>query len=202
MRIRVAISFANIYMGIFEDDHVYTYHLKPSINLWYLEDTFLIWQHGLEKLHTFVDSRSDSMKFTMEHSREQHLPWYNYLLFCKPTDSHSYLVYNCTHPNHCKKSIPHSQFRQIRRICSNLTDFDKHLQKNEQTEMIFWPPQTPERKIKQPIIKPSWWLCFTLLTKRNLQYLLQLGLIKQKPQYHISTPEGSHTVDQKTYVAS
>ena len=49
-------------------------------------------------------------------------------LYCKPTDSHNYLLYTCSsaHPHHCKKSIPHSQCLWIRRICGNLAHFDKH----------------------------------------------------------------------------
>ena len=47
-------------------------------------------------------------------------------VYCKPTDSHSYLFYNSSHPYHCKKSIPYRQLLRIRQICSSLTDFDKH----------------------------------------------------------------------------
>ena len=126
MGIRVAPSFANTHMGKFEDNHVYAYHLQPFIYLRYLDDIFLIWQHGFEELNTFVghlNSRSDSMKFTMDVSievisfqdttvklrdRTLHTD-----LFCKPTDSHSYLICSSAHPYHCKKSIPHSQFLQI-----------------------------------------------------------------------------------------
>jgi hypothetical protein len=47
-------------------------------------------------------------------------------LFCKPTDSHNYLLYSSAHPQKCKDSIPFGQFLRIRRICSKLEDFDKH----------------------------------------------------------------------------
>ena len=125
MGTRVAPSFANTHMGKFEDDHVYTYHLQPFIYLRYLDDIFLIWQHGLEELNKFVDhlnSRMESMKFTMEVSREE----ISFLdttvklrdrtlhtdFFCTPTDSHSYLQYSSALPLQEKyplQSVPMDQ---------------------------------------------------------------------------------------------
>jgi hypothetical protein len=48
-------------------------------------------------------------------------------LFCKPTDSHNYLMYSSAHPKACKNSIPFSQFLRIKRICKNIQDFDRHV---------------------------------------------------------------------------
>ena len=44
-------------------------------------------------------------------------------MFYKPTDSHSYLLYSSSHPNHTKRSIPFSQFLRLRRLCSEDEDF-------------------------------------------------------------------------------
>ena len=44
-------------------------------------------------------------------------------LFCKPTDSHSYLEFNSCHPPQNKNSIPYSQHLRIRRNCSEWEDF-------------------------------------------------------------------------------
>ena len=140
MGTRVAPSFnANTYMGKFEREFVHTYRLQPFMYLRYLDDVFLIWRHSLQELNLFVDylnSRTDSIRVTMEFSREL----ISFLettvklrdrtqytdLYCKSTDSHSYLLYNSAHPWPCKKSIPYSQLLRIRKICSSLTDFDKH----------------------------------------------------------------------------
>jgi hypothetical protein len=48
-------------------------------------------------------------------------------LYCKPTDSHSYLQYSSSHPQRCKDSIPYSQFLRVRRICSSTVDFDNNV---------------------------------------------------------------------------
>ena len=56
-------------------------------------------------------------------------------LFCKPTDTHSYLRYESSHPPHCKRSLPYSQFLRLRRICSREEDFTKHA-KNMKSHFI------------------------------------------------------------------
>ena len=39
-------------------------------------------------------------------------------IYSKPTDSHLYLPYNSSHPDHCKKAIPYGVALRIRRNCS------------------------------------------------------------------------------------
>ena len=46
----------------------------------------------------------------------------NLPLLCS-NDSHSYLLYSSSHPNHTKRSIPFSQFLRLRRLCSEDEDF-------------------------------------------------------------------------------
>ena len=84
-----------------------------------------------------MNSRHESIKFTLETS----LTSVNFLdvtvinsgttklsttLYCKPTDSHNYLLYSSEHPRHLLKGIPYSQFLRVRRICSNITDYRKN----------------------------------------------------------------------------
>ena len=47
----------------------------------------------------------------------------------KPTDTHSYLDYSSSHPPHCKKTIPYSQFLRLQRICS---DDDEYVAKSKE----------------------------------------------------------------------
>jgi len=142
MGTKAAPGFANCFMGDFEEQFVYPYRLQPLKYLRFLDDCFLIWQHGREELDMFLNhmnSRLPSIKFTMEASVDS----VNFLdttvrinhdlqilesdLYCKPTDSHNYLLYNSAHPKKCKQSIPYSQFLRIRRICSNTPDYDRHI---------------------------------------------------------------------------
>ena len=139
MGTRVAPSFAINFMAWFEETFVYTYHTQPMVWLRYIDDIFLIWTRSRDELNTFIqhlNSRIPSIKFTEEVSQES----VTFLdttakirdgrietdLYTKPTDSHNYLLYTSAHPKSCRNSIPYSQFLRIRRICSNLADFDRH----------------------------------------------------------------------------
>ncbi len=139
MGTKVAPTFANIFMGKFENDHVYTHPLHSKCLVWFrfIDDIFFIFTGTLTELNQFFydlnHTRHSSIQFTMEYSTEQ----INFLdttikiqngtlvstLFTKPTDSHSYLLYESCHPKHIMASIPYSQFLRIRRICTHWTDF-------------------------------------------------------------------------------
>ena len=140
MGTKAAPGLANCFMGNFEEEHVYKYRLQPLVYLRYLDDCFLIWQHSEHELNEFVAYLNNclpSIKFTMEKSMEE----VNFLdttvkivnqrietdLYCKPTDAHNYLLYKSAHPRNCKDSIPYSQFLRIRRICTKIEDYDKHV---------------------------------------------------------------------------
>ena len=140
MGTKVAPSFANIFMGWFEDNFVYTYKLQPILWKRYIDDIFMIWQHGDEALKSFVEHLNQShtsIKFTEETSKSS----VNFLditvslnnkqeittsLYTKPTDSHNYLLYSSEHPRHLLRGIPYSQFLRVRRICSSIVDFRQH----------------------------------------------------------------------------
>ena len=139
MGTKLAVGYANNAMGSFEDQFVYTWHKQPLLYLRFIDDIFIIWEHGEESLLEFIthlNSRLDSIKFTHEVSRTE----VTFLdttvkivddhvvtdLFVKPTDSHNYLRYDSAHPQRCKDSIPYSQFLRIRRICSRIVDYDRH----------------------------------------------------------------------------
>ena len=68
---KAAPSFAVIYMGDFEDEFVYTYHLQPLLYLRYIDNIFMLWQHGLNELCVsteHLNTRVNTIKFTMQHS--------------------------------------------------------------------------------------------------------------------------------------
>ena len=112
--------------------------LKPDVWWRYIDDIFLIWNHGEEELKKFLELLNDfhpTIKFTADYSKDR----INFLdvqvirrgnkivtdLYVKPTDTHQYLLASSCHVYHCKKSIPYSQTLRINRICSEPEFFDK-----------------------------------------------------------------------------
>ena len=87
----------------------------------------------LEQFINYVNNFYPAVQFTWEIS-ETSVSFLDILVtingnrlvtsvFYKPTDSHSYLLYSSSHPNHTKRSIPLSQFLRLRRLCSEDEDF-------------------------------------------------------------------------------
>ena len=139
MGTRVAPTYAVLFMGQFERNHVYTYNKQPLVYLRYIDDILMLWTHGETELHRFtthLNQAHPSIKFTVEFSREQ-IPFLDTLiklhdgvittdLHVKPTDTHNYLTYTSAHPQRCKEAIPYSQFLRVRRICTHFRDYQKH----------------------------------------------------------------------------
>ena len=137
MGTRVAPSYANTFMGLFEDQYVYTYTPEPKVWKRFIDDIFVIWTHGIDSLNQFIHHLNNclpSIKFEADLSTteihfldvtvslgEQHNIQTD--LYTKPTDSHNYLKYNSAHPRHCRDGIPYSQFLRLKRICSKEETF-------------------------------------------------------------------------------
>ena len=104
MGTRVAPTFANLFMADFEDRLVSTYPLKPTLWVRFIDDIFLLWDHGresLDKFITYLNEVHETIKFTYEISRES-IPFLDTCvkivdnrivtdLHNKVTDAHNYL---------------------------------------------------------------------------------------------------------------
>ena len=101
--------------------------------LWrrYIDDIFFLWEHGENKLKSFIDKINKvhpTIKYTAEWSKTS----INCLdvtvslvegvieteLYAKPTDSHQYLQSSSCHLFQCKKGIAYSQVLRLNRIFS------------------------------------------------------------------------------------
>ena len=136
--IKMAPPYAIIYLDELERGFLENYHLQPLVWWRYIDDIFMLWQHGEKELKKFLDILNcyhPSIKFTWDYAREK----INFLdgnvirkdnqlityLYIKPTDTHQYLHASSCHVYHCKKSIPYSQALRLNRICSENYLFDK-----------------------------------------------------------------------------
>ena len=134
----VAPNYANLFMDRFEAKALNNWPDKPLVWLRFIDEIFLVWTHGENKLLEFIhylNSVHPTIKFTHEYSPhrinfldtmvKKHLN--NTLittLYEKPTDTHLYLHYTSAHHHPCKTKGPYGQFLRLRRVC--ILDDDYH----------------------------------------------------------------------------
>ena len=160
---KFAPPYSILFMADLEKRLLSDIDLKPYIWWRYIDDIFLIWEHGEESLKLFlekINSIHPTIKFTADWSYSS----VNFLdvkvimkdgeiitdLYVKPTDTHQYLDSSSCHPYHCKKSIPYSQALRLNRICSNNAFFDQRC-----NELEHWLHERgySERVVRQEILK-------------------------------------------------
>ena len=163
----IGTKFAPPYACIFMDDvetrFLETQEFKPLVWFRYIDDVFFIWNHGQEKLDSFLEELNGFnpyLKFTYESSKES-IPFLDLSvslsngtlstdLYIKSTDRHQFLHYTSSHPDHTKRSIIYSQALRISRICSNNSDFVKHLENMKSWfELRGYPKKMIEQETKK-----------------------------------------------------
>ena len=134
----MAPSYANIFMDRMERSSIENAEVKQRIWGRYIDDIFVFWTEGEEKLRRFINylnSAHKTIKFTYKWSKHEieflDVKVLNYSgvlekdVFIKPTDTHQYLHSSSCHPGACKRSIPFAQAMQLRRICSKSSYVEK-----------------------------------------------------------------------------
>ena len=116
MGTRMAPTYANLFVGDLEEKLLAQFPLKPYLWWRYIDDIFMVWTHGEDKLEDFINhinSLHSTMKFTHEFS-ESHISFLDVTvsldnnnkiskdLFVKSTDTHQYLLHTSCHPSHIK----------------------------------------------------------------------------------------------------
>ena len=134
---KFAPSYAIITMGDFEERALQGFDLKPWLWWRYIDDIFMVWEHGEDSLLEFIgylNNLHPSIKFTYKYSRDS-IEFLDVLvirdgtgictdLFVKETDTHQYLDFSSCHTYHTKKGIPYGQALRIRRIVSDDNAFE------------------------------------------------------------------------------
>ena len=128
---KMAPSYANIFMGVFEKQMLSTYHHKPFIYFRYIDDIFMIWTEREGSLNKFLDhcnKQNKHIQFTLSEIRTT-VPFLDvsvslqnkklHTMYYKPTDKHQYLYYTSCHTKHTKGSLPYGLALRLHRICSS-----------------------------------------------------------------------------------
>ncbi|KAM4770876.1 uncharacterized protein WCC33_002646 [Rhinophrynus dorsalis] len=134
MGTRFAPSFANLFLGIWEDDTIWASNwFTPHIKLYrrYIDDIVMVW-HGssklLEEFFHFINANDLNLKFTYTCSTKE-IEFLDLCLFVheghiltkthfKTVDQNSYIPYTSMHKRVWLDNIPKGQFIRIRRNCS------------------------------------------------------------------------------------
>lgn len=115
---------ANLFMGAFEEQALENAHLKPSLWLRYVDDTFVIWPHGTDSLGTFLAHLNNihpRIKFTMETEQNGQLPFLDVLVTRRPDGTLGHSVYRKpTHTNRYLHADSHHHPATKRGVLSTL----------------------------------------------------------------------------------
>lgn len=141
MGTRMAPSYANLYMGLLEKSFLAKQELQPFTWIRFIDDIFLIWQHGIESLLFFLNDLNlfSPLNFNWKISQEfiTFLDVDIYLkdnslktkIHVKETNKMQYLHYTSCHPMHIKKSIPKGLSIRAQNLCSDQVDFNNYINK-------------------------------------------------------------------------
>ena len=157
---KMAPPYAILFMGNLEAKIVKDCDKKPLTWWRYIDDIFMLGQHGEKELEKFLNCYHLTIKFTADYSREEiHFldvsvrKRNNHLvtdLYIKPTDTHQYLHASSCHVYHSKNSIPYSQALRLNRICSENSSYDKRC-----NELEVWLRERgySDKLVRQQILK-------------------------------------------------
>ena len=139
-----APSFANIFMAKWEKEALDKCLLKPKVFLRYLDDIFIIWQHGRQSFQEFFDNLNShhpniKLKSTINDNNIDFLDTTIFKnpsnrtslmskVYFKPTDTHQLLHKNSFHPKHTFSGIIKSQILRFYNISSRKEDFEESVQ--------------------------------------------------------------------------
>lgn len=133
--------YADIHMAQFEKQALAKCADKPFLYFRYLDDIFIIWQHGRQAFSKFLhifNSNQPPIKFkaTIHENSIDFLDTTIYKnpkdpnsiltkVFFKSTDIHQLLEKTSFHPKHTFAGILKSQITRFHRICSEPAEFEK-----------------------------------------------------------------------------
>ena len=134
---------ANIYMEGFEEEALDTAVDRPSLWVRYVDNTFVIWPHGpdkLENFHSHLNSLRKSIQFTIEREQNNQLPFLDVLvtkagnhmttsIHRKTTHTDQYLHHEFYHHPRIKSGILTCLRTRAERVCKgeNVIEEKEHL---------------------------------------------------------------------------
>ena len=151
-------------MEDFERKALEQFVFKPKLWRRYVDDTFVIWQHGRENLDSFLvhlNSIEESIKFTMEIEENNRLPFLDVLVhkqngipkttvYKKPTNTGQYLHFESNHNLNTKLGVARCLYDRATKICSRPEDRDEEFNNITETLKRNGYPKKILQKAREP----------------------------------------------------
>jgi hypothetical protein len=127
---------SNIYMEHFEELSLKTAAHRPSLWLRYVDDTFVIWPYGPDRLQEFschINGKGPTIQFTMETEANNKIPFLHVhairkqssiitTVYRKQKHTGSYHNFHSNHSSHVKRGIILSLYNWATIICRERQD--------------------------------------------------------------------------------
>lgn len=139
MGTKFALSYANLYMGEFENNNIACHHSWRNNIIAYkqfIDDLLFIWKGSVKDFHEFTKYLNRN-EWGLTFSGETHSEKIYYLdvtlfsegerilmsYYFKPVDCNSLLDFRSYHHKQWRTNIPFGQFRRLRKNCTKDSDF-------------------------------------------------------------------------------
>ena len=117
-------AIANFYMEDFEERALESAPLRPKFFFRYVDDTFVVWPHGIDTLDSFLTHMNGlhpNIRFTMEIEKDGELPFLDILVYKKQNGGLGHKVYRKpTHTNLYLNGGSHHHPAQKQAVISSL----------------------------------------------------------------------------------
>ena len=148
MGLSLSVALANGFMESLEEKLLETAPLKPKYWRRYVDDTFVVWQHGrhtLDQFHQHLNHACPSIQFTREIEEEGKLSFLDVKVvkdgeklktkvYRKPTSSNVYLHYASHHADSIKTGVIKCLSKRAGAVCS---DEDAKMEETAYLEQVF-----------------------------------------------------------------
>ena len=132
----------NLFMAQWENTALEKYYQKPTMYFRYLDDIWILWDHGETQFQTFFDilnTHSPAIRLSARVEKKSidflgvtvfkgpqisETGILDTKVFFKPTDTHQLLNKSSFHPKHTFAGIIKSQVTRFYIICSPIADFE------------------------------------------------------------------------------
>ena len=157
---------ANLYLESMEETAILSAPFKPKLWVRYVDDTFVIWPHGPDRLRSFhqhLNKQHPKIQFTVEEEKDDQLPFLDVLVskeggrlltsvYRKPTHTERYIPYHSHHHPRTTTGV----LRCMRDRACNICHPTKMQQEMDHLNQVFQANGFPENLVKKTLTtRPS-----------------------------------------------